>query len=289
MDPQTMFRNSEKEEEYPMKRIGYTCLALAAVVLGFAGIASATPNDNAAILYPRTFNDCPVTNLVSVNGYPANISFDESNMICPGGQNMHVWNFSADGGATPMILSNPDAFHMGATLVLDKGSPVAIEGGLLISKFDGVNTSGYFNVRLPDGEIAAFGGDLPFYSFTVANGLLYTGGAIGLDAIYQPNCLTQADPGRITYIVHYGGNTYTSPALAFGCDVLQEAEHGCWGIQDQVHVGGRVANLMFNGGPGGPNEHNVGSFFDVFFDPLDRNCEVPTTPSTWGKVKAQYR
>ena len=40
------------------------------------------------------------------------------------------------------------------------------EAGLQISPWWSPNVDGRFNVRTPDGEVACFGGRLPFYSFT---------------------------------------------------------------------------------------------------------------------------
>jgi hypothetical protein len=46
---------------------------------------------------------------------------------------------------------------------------------------------------------------------------------------------------------------------------------------------------MWNLGPGDVGTHNIGSFFDVFFEPLVRDCPTPVLPATWGSVKANYR
>ena len=57
-----------------------------------------------------------------------------------------------------------------------------------------------FNFRTTDGEIAVFGGRLPFYSFTGSQGITYTkGDTVRVGVIYDPHSLSMADPATIQY------------------------------------------------------------------------------------------
>src|SRR5688572_4397206 len=98
-----------------MKRIGYSLLA----VLAFAAPAAATVSPNGAHIVERVYNDCPSSTLVTVNTYPALISFTDTNLSCFGFANRHVWNFSSDGGATEQKFRNRDQFSFSAYVVID--------------------------------------------------------------------------------------------------------------------------------------------------------------------------
>ncbi len=52
------------------------------------------------------------------------------------------------------------------------------EAGLRCSPWWSPNVDGRFNVRVGDGEIAVFGGRLPFYSFTGSHGINYVRGDV---------------------------------------------------------------------------------------------------------------
>src|SRR5207245_2558206 len=89
------------------------------------------------------------------------------------------------------------------------------------------------------GEIACFGGALPFYSFTVNHGITYTKGTtIHLELTYHANDLTATHPASIKYRVIYNGNTYDSPELPFGEQNEAECVHGLWGMLNDGRAGG---------------------------------------------------
>lgn len=275
-----------------MKRFSYHFSTLVAGIvvagLGLTAVASATPAPNGAAIIERHFNDCVVTNLATTNLYPGSISFAEDNLLCAGGANLHIWNFSEDGGISSAVFNNVDAFTFGATLVLESNG-MGTEGGLRLSPWWDKNANGYFNVRLPDGEIACFGGVLPFYSFTGSHGLHYAAGEeIQLEIVYQPRCNTEEDPATIVYNVVYQGNSYSSGPLPFGNCTPGEEIHGCYGIMDDARAGGRIQNNFFAGG-GDPALANAGSFFDIYFELNEPDCPVQTESSTWGRMKGLYR
>ncbi len=268
-----------------MNRIGYsilTLLALASFACS-AHIASATPVANGAAVTLRVFDDCPSATVTPVNNYPASININTTNNDCFGFTERHIWDFSSDGGATAANFANGDQFSFCATLTLD-GSGGG-EGGLRISPWWALNTDGAFNCRATDGEIACFGGRLPFYSFTdpAHGGLHYIKGTtIQLMIDYKPNGLSQASPATITYSLVYNNVPYSSGPLAFDQgNPAEDPPHGQWGCLTPAHVGGYVQAFVGAGTP-------------VTFDANWANicyeaAPTPANATTWGKVKANYR
>ena len=113
------------------------------------------------------------------------------------------------------------------------------EAGLQVTPWWSQNVDGRFNVRSTDGEIACFGGRLPFYSFTANHGLHYVpGDLIHLEIVYDPNDLTVSDPATIEYKLSYQGTDYTSGILPFDeGNPAENPPHGVWGILNDARVG----------------------------------------------------
>ncbi len=264
-----------------MKRI-MTFAVVAAVASLATGALAVTPNPNGAVLTTFIFHDCFGTDLVTNNSYPLTVSFNEDHLSCFGFANRHAWSFSEDGGVTAAVFNNDAMFHFCADLTLSgTGSG---EAGLRISPWWSPDVDGMFNVRDTDGEIACFGGRLPFYSFSGApHNLRYTKGTtIHLDATYLPNGLSAASPATIEYKVTYNGNTYSSGPLAFDeGNVAEGAIYGNWGMLQMGRVGGFVQNFL---GAGNDVNHNV-SFTNICYDAV----ATPVQATTWGGVKALYR
>src|SRR5262249_42243848 len=121
-------------QEAPMKRISYPALALFALVAitGAFSVASATPIPNSAIVLERLYNDCPLSAVTSINGYPGYIEVNVSwSPLCVGFANGHAWNFSGDGGATSLNLGNNGNYKFSANVIIT-GAGV-IEGGIHIA------------------------------------------------------------------------------------------------------------------------------------------------------------
>jgi hypothetical protein len=202
--------------------------------------ALATPTIVDAVRKTRIFNDFPGSTLTSGEAYPGSIFFQDDNTGQGAGfANLHNSRFSetpVPPGTQPAVFNNGDGFRMSANLVIS-GTANA-EAGLQVSPWWSQDVDGRLNVRVPDGEIAAFGGRLPFFSFTGTYGIHYVrGDTIGLDILYDPNSLTMADPATITYTVTYNSTVYSSGALPF--DEGNAAEgHGTWGMLDDARVGG---------------------------------------------------
>ncbi|MDM7914396.1 MAG: hypothetical protein QUU85_03905 [Candidatus Eisenbacteria bacterium] len=290
---------------------------LAAALVSFSGVASATPDVNSAVIQLRIFNDCPTSVVTTDNSYPTTITIRDSQVNCQSGfANLHNWRFSED-GATPAVFNNADAFRFGAWLVLD--GTLNGESGLQVSPWWSQDVDGRLNVKAGDGEIAAFGGRLPFYSFTASQGLTYQRGTpIYLEIVYYPHDLTQQNPGTIEYKLNYNGTDYTSGVLAFDEGNPNEP-YGTWGILDNARVGAHLQVLV---DPNNPEGYLDATWRDIMFEKLDgacclnevcqilpeeqclnaggiyqgnatgcdpNPCGTAVETSTWGRVKSSYR
>jgi hypothetical protein len=257
-------------------------LVALAVVLGATAAMAVTPTVNSAILVLRVWNDCPLSTLTTGNSYPSQIFFEDNKGNCGGWANLHVWRYSGD-GTTAAIFPNASCFRSAADLVISGVNNA--EAGLQIAPWWSQLADGRFNVRVPDGEIACFGGRLPFYSFTdpLTFGLHYVKGTpIHLEVIYQQNGLSMASPATIEYKLNYNSLSYTSGPIAF--DEGNPAEgKGSWGMLDDARVGGYVQ--MWNGGV--VDAAARADFTNIVFEDL---CPpVPVEATTWGRIKAGYR
>jgi hypothetical protein len=264
-------------------RILGAAAVLTVAAMAIAPMASATPNPTSAIVKSRIFNDDPFSTLTVVNGYPASISITDQKFPGAGGfANRHAWRFSSD-GTNATEFQNADHFRFCADLNIS-GTGEA-EAGLQITPWWSLDVDGMFNVRTTDGEIAVFGGRLPFYSFTGSHGITYVKGTtIGLEMIYDPNGLSSADPATVEYIVRYNANTYSSGPLNFDeGNPSENPPHGVWGILQPSNVGGHLQYFIGGSGPtGGINA----TWSNVCYENLDA---VSVTPTTWSNIKSLLR
>jgi hypothetical protein len=190
---------------------------------------------NSAVLNTRIFNDDPASTLSTTNNYPALVEISDTTTGNGNFANLHNFRLSDD-GLVGFPFANGAAFTFSADLTISGAGEG--EAGLLISPWWSTEIDGRFNFRTTDGEIAAFGGRLPFYSFTGSQGLTYTkGDTVRVGVVYDPNSLSMADPATIQYDLTIGANNYTSGPLAF--DEGNPAEgFGSWGHLDDAGVGG---------------------------------------------------
>jgi hypothetical protein len=212
-----------------------------------AAAATASPVINGATIETRVFNDDPGTTLSTINAYPALIAFDESGYAGHPFANLHDFTLSDNGGATPAVFLNGDGFILEFDVTLSGDANG--EGGLRISPWWSQFVDGRFNIRTTDGEIACFGGRLPYYSFTGSYGLTYVKDTtVHLKAEYKPNGLSMADPGTIQYTYTDGSGTYMSPVLAFDQgNPAEDPPYGLWGILNDARVGGYVQPFVATG------------------------------------------
>ena len=133
---------------------------------------------------PRYFNDRPGSNLAFENVYPSLFRITEDTPGPGGFANGHMGAFSADGGADAYNFNYGDAFDTVMTMnVLVDPVNVGGEAGFKFNLF-GI---GHFGVLPHNGEIAAFGGILPFHSFGVG---LWAGQDIDLRIIHTRGMAT---------------------------------------------------------------------------------------------------
>jgi len=280
-----------------MKRNSYSSLAFAAVVaLGLVASSLAiaadnivcpgyTPNPNSVVVTPRVWGDCPASNLTIVNNYPALVSISDTDQECFGWTNLSIWNLSE--GSGPAVFENCSHFRLSAVFNGNgtQVGPGAAEGGLRLSPWWS-DTDGRFNVRIGgNGEIACFGGRLPFYSFTANWGVSYVPGTdIWMEIVYTPNDLTVTAPATIVYKIFYQGNFYYSPYLPFDEGNAGEG-HGVFGALTPAHVGGYLQ---------APNQADPrGGLWNYSAEWKNIQFEGPTATSaktsSWGQLKSIYR
>jgi hypothetical protein len=270
-----------------MKRISYPVLActfaLAAAGL-IVGNASATPVPTGVVFQTRIFNDCNNTILTTASTYPASVSINEVKSLlpapCGGFANLHAWKLS-NNGFSPIQFQNTDIFSFEADLVIS-GSDEA-EAGLMVAPWFATH-DGRFNVRSSDGEIACFGGVLPFYSFTGSQGLHYVKGQlIHLSVLYRPRDNAPPNYGQITYSLVLGGTPYTSGPLNMdGCNTSEQPIYGCYGILNFAEVGGFMQHFLQTGPP-------TGSVNATWSNIVFSTAPTAASRSTWGAIKTLYR
>ena len=221
------------------------CVSLGLVL---CGTAIASPAIDSAVIKTRIFNDNPTSVVTTSNSYPSSITIkDDQSGGFQGWANLHNFRLSADGGSTPAEFANGDAFGFAADVTIT-GTGNA-EAGLLVSPWWSLDVDGRFMINGGSGEIAAFGGRLPFYSFTNPLGynLTYTkGDTVRMGIVYRPNSLSALDPATIEYVLTMASTTYSSGQLAF--DEGNPAEgHGSWGMLTPAQVGGYFQPLVGQG------------------------------------------
>jgi hypothetical protein len=222
-----MFRNFSRRKT-TMNIKGYRAALL--TVAGLALVASsavATPSPDGIVFNTRIFDDCPFSTLTTTDNFPSSIVIDDANLSCGGFANLHTWTFAV--GGADAVFNNDSWFSFSADLVVSGTSEG--EAGLRISPWWSPYVDGRVNVRTTDGEIACFGGRLPFFSFTGAFGLRYTKGeVINIEMVYQAQSLTAANPAFVVYNLLYDGMSYTSGPLVFdeGNPLSRTVPGACW-------------------------------------------------------------
>jgi hypothetical protein len=217
------------------------CVSLGMVL---CGTAIASPVINGAVIKTRIFNDNPTSIVTTNNSYAASITIKDDQSGCGPGwngwANLHNFRLSADGGTTPASFANGDAFEFASDVTIT-GTGNA-EAGLLVSPWWSLDVDGRFMANGQSGEIAVFGGRLPFYSFTNPSGynLHYIkGDTVRLGVVYRPNSLSELNPATIEYIVTMASLTYSSGQLAFDMgNPGEDPPHGLWGLLSPFQVGG---------------------------------------------------
>jgi hypothetical protein len=225
-----------------MKKLMYVMLCVG-LGLVLCGTAIASPVINGAVIKTRIFNDNPNSVVTTSNSYASSITIKDDQSGCGPGwngwANLHIVRLSTDGGITAASFANGDAFGFAADVNIT-GTGNA-EAGLQVAPWWSSDVDGRFMVNGGSGEIAAFGGRLPFYSFTNPSGygLTYTkGDTIRMGVIYRPNSLSQLDPATIEYLLTMDEITYSSGELGFDQgNPAEDPPHGQWGMLSPAQVG----------------------------------------------------
>ncbi len=196
-----------------MKQVA--CLSVAGVLAlaGHAAAQVAAINGMKAI--PRYFNDRPESNLVIMNDYPFNFRIHEKDPGPGGFANGHMGAFSIDGGATAYDFNYHDAFDASFNVNMNELNPASV-GGEAGFKFNLFGV-GHFGILPHNGEIAAFGGILPFFSFGTG---IWTGQEVFLRIIHTPgngNGLPGGFtvPSTMEYMYNLGAGWLTSGPIPF--------------------------------------------------------------------------
>jgi hypothetical protein len=203
--------------------------------LGLAAAAAAQPVVNGASLNTRIFNDFPNSTLGTTNTFPGVVRISDANLVNspPAGfANRHNWRLSADGGATNATFMNSHSYSLFADVTLSGTGNGEI--GIQLSPWWSQNVDGNLMLNGVSGEVAAFGGRLPFYSFTASQSVNYVKGTtvrVGFE--YDANSNTAADPGAIRY---WYGNL-NSGWLNFDEGNPGEG-FGSWGALNSATAGG---------------------------------------------------
>lgn len=208
------------------QRTAYCAMFASFMVSGaFAQISTI----NSAVYTPRQFNDIPAATLTVVSNYPSLISFKEQNVSKPTGfANRDSWHFSANSGASPFLFGNSDYFTVTMTVTLT-GDPISPrkEAGFVFN--NPLNDGGEFIVNTDGHEFVAFGGFLPFYTFSGNNPAFRfnSGDTVTMGMTYFK------DSNGKNAIIYFAGNATAcmeSPALEFSNLEL--------GVIDGTSIGG---------------------------------------------------
>ena len=142
-------------------RLTVIALALTSSVFASAQYASI----NSTRLEPRFYNDIPGSTLTSTNVWPS-VNFNDQNVSqATGFANRHVWSVSSDGGATSYQFGGTDAFTITQKIRMDVVGAENKEAGIFF--LNPGNGDHIFLIKTSNnGEIAAFAGGFPFYTFT---------------------------------------------------------------------------------------------------------------------------
>lgn len=205
--------------------------ALAGLSL-FAVAGAQVSTINGLTVHPYVFADFANSGFTSGNTSGAlNVRFDDPNVNTAGQgagsggfANRHIWRTSNNGGASDYQLAGPNDFfnftwslnmtavntssRKEAGFIITTGGATQIDGQYIITSNSGASA----------GEVAAFGGAFPFYSFTASNASHYTEGTTVTMGIRYFQDLT--DVGHTYHMQYmYQGLLSTSQRLGNNFDV----------------------------------------------------------------------
>lgn len=217
------------------KRMGTALLTVSAIAVLSAPALAQVTNINSVVIQERRFNDYSGSTLTTVNNYPSVVSFNEGPFGAGGFANQHLARFSENGTTARQFL-NSENFDISFDVNLSVGSTAPRkEAGFRMDTFIGGES--FFFVT-SDGEVAAFGGPFPFFTF--GNSAYTPGTTANLRMVYRQGAVSTME-----YI--YNGTS--SGELAFG-----NTENGIINNSDMAAF---VQNQ--------PDDLNSGDFSNVAF------------------------
>ncbi len=187
-------------------------------VAALAGGAMARPlgatDINGVKVETYIFADRPDSVLNVTNNFPSAVGFDEGPFGQGGFANRHTAYFSTDGGTTKRDFNNEDSFNI-SFMMTKSSANVNAEAGFQADLFG----FGFFGV-LPNGEIAAFGSILPFYSAGIVAPANFQG-TMQLQMIYRAGngdgtvAGVGTIPSTIEYLFDLGVGAVSSGQIPF--------------------------------------------------------------------------
>jgi len=224
-----------------------------------------TPAIDSAVINLRIWNDDPTSVVTTTNLYPGTISIQDVHSGGGGWTNLHNFRLSENGGISEAVFNNDDSFAFFSDVKIEGNT--ACEGGLNLAPWWDKNFGGLFMLNSGSGEIACFGGRLPFYSFTANHGVTYaTGETVRQGIVYKPHGLSEASPATVQYWLVKGGTWYTSGPLAFDMgNPGEDPPYGLWGNLNDGRLGGYF--MAKTGNPAPPGNWQKITFSDMTFVP----------------------
>lgn len=188
------------------------------IVLAFGAAFAASAQIttvNGMKVFKKWWNDFPTSNAVETVNYPTSVSLtDNPQSTGSGYANRHLFMFSSDGGATEYVHKGlNDGFEVSMDVNVNSNAvsgsfPRRVEAGpFLRMPVVGGWVSEVQMIITSDGEVAAFGTPIPFYSFTTQQAITYTQGTT-VKIGYR--CYRDTD-GKFKWVWLYGNTP--SPAL----------------------------------------------------------------------------
>ncbi len=202
-----------------MKQVAFVS---ALVLMAGAAVAQDISTVNSVMVQDRVWNDFPGSTLVTTNAYPGSVRWEEQFAVGEPGNfaNKHMAWFSNDGGASAFEMFVGQSWTIEFDIRISApGLLPRKEGGLQLNnpRFGGawidegrvlVATNDWGNPGGP-GEVAVFGGAMPFHSF---GGVYTTGTTAHLSFSYiAPGVLGPEGAYRLIFTdavtgVHDSGN-----------------------------------------------------------------------------------
>lgn len=157
----------------------------------------------------RVFNDFPSSTLVTTTG-PGSVQFAEAPFGTGGWANRHDVVATGSAGLVDHVFSISDPFSIEAEVTLAT-TDASAEAGLRMNS--GVTGDVIFLIK-DNGEIAAFGGGAPFFSFAGAGAVdgYVPGTSIFMKIVYTPGGALFV-PGTVEYIIDRGNGLESSGVM----------------------------------------------------------------------------